>query len=340
MKKINWGIIGLGSVAKVFAEGFDSTKNATLLGVASRSNDKVKIFKEKYQIKNNFCFDHYQDLIEQNQIDIIYLALPTLFHKEWIIKCLKNNKHVLVEKPAVMNLGEIFEVKKNLNNKTNFFEAFMYLFQPQIIKTIELIQSNEIGELISMKTYFGNNLLTKKNWFGLVKKKKINPNKRIFNKRLGGGAILDLGCYPVSFSTKIASLFGNINLNNVSLLNKKLTLGPTEVDVDSYVDLKFDNGFISKIGASFSNNLGRSSEIIGTQGKIILEDTWTANPSKIILKKKNKDKIFKFKKNDNIYSYEIDELSKIILNPSIQNNLVTKIDETIINTKIIDSWKN
>jgi predicted dehydrogenase len=191
-----------------------------------------------------------------------------------------------------------------------------------------------------MKTYFGNNLLTKKNWFGLVKKKKINPNKRIFNKRLGGGAILDLGCYPVSFSTKIASLFGNINLNNVSLLNKKLTLGPTEVDVDSYVDLKFDNGFISKIGASFSNNLGRSSEIIGTKGKIILEDTWTANPSKIILKKKNKDKIFEFKKNDNIYSYEIDELSKIILNPSIQNNLVTKIDETIINTKIIDSWKN
>ncbi|MDB3904075.1 Gfo/Idh/MocA family oxidoreductase [Candidatus Pelagibacter sp.] len=340
MKKINWGIIGLGSVAKVFVEGFNNTKNATLLGVASRTNDKVKIFKEKYQLKNNFCFNHYQDLIDQNQIDIIYLALPTPFHKEWIIKCLKNNKHVLVEKPAVMNLGEIFEVKKNLKYETNFFEAFMYLFQPQIIKTIELIQAKEIGELISMKTCFGNNLLTKKNWFGFIKKKKIDPNKRIFNKRLGGGAILDLGCYPVSFSTKIVSLCGNVNLKNVSLLNKKITFGPTEVDVDSYVDLKFDNGFISKIGASFSNNLGRSSEIIGTQGKIILEDTWTANPSKIILKKKNKDKIFEFKKNDNIYSYEIDELSKIILNPSIQNNLVTKIDETIINTKIIDSWKN
>ena len=112
MKKINWGIIGLGSVAKVFVEGFNNTKNATLLGVASRTNDKVKIFKEKYQLKNNFCFNHYQDLIDQNQIDIIYLALPTPFHKEWIIKCLKNNKHVLVEKPAVMNLGEIFEVKK------------------------------------------------------------------------------------------------------------------------------------------------------------------------------------------------------------------------------------
>ena len=340
MQKVNWGIIGLGSVAKEFAEGFKYTENANLLSLASKDPKKIDAFKKAYHIKDNYCFSSYQELIELEEVDIIYIALPTFLHKEWIIKCLNANKKVLVEKPATMNADEILSVKKILNKKTFFVEAFMYLFHPQIKKTIDLIKQEEIGELISMKSNFGKNLMTKKNWLGFTKKKKIDPSKRIYNKNMGGGSILDLGCYPVSFSVKIASILNSISFDNVNLSKKQLTYGPTEVEVDSYVDLKFNNGFSSTIGASFSKNLGNKTQINGKKGQIIIEDTWTGNPSRIILKKNNSEKVFDIDTKKNIYSYEISALSEHIRSLNFNNYTGLTIDETVINMKIIDSWKN
>ncbi len=339
MQKVNWGIIGLGSVANEFAKGFFNLNSAKILSIASTDKKKINDFKKKFNIPNNFCFDNYDKLLEQKKIDIVYIALPTFLHKTWIINSLNNKKNTLVEKPAVMNSQEILEIKKHDISESHFFEAYMYLFHPQILKTLELIKQGEIGELISMESYFGSNLLTKKNWFGFTKKKNINPNKRIFNKEMGGGAILDLGCYPVSFSTKIASLKSPNNFEKINLIDPQNTIGFTGVEVDSYVTIKFDNNFTSKIAASFSRDLGKRSVINGSKGKIIIEDTWTSNPSKIILKKNN-ELVFNFKSEDSIYSYEIDALSKFIKNKKSKNDQVFDIDQSIINMKIIDQWKN
>ena len=340
MPKVNWGIIGLGSIAKEFADGFCNLKNARLLGVTSRNKNKIEIFKEKFRLQNQFCFDDYNNLIESKEIDIIYLALPTFLHKKWIINCFNKNKNILVEKPAVMNANEILEIKKYYNKEKYFFEAFMYLFHPQIKKIFDLIEQDEIGEIISMESFFGNNILTKKNWFGFTKKKKINPKKRIFNKEMGGGSILDLGCYPVSFSTKIASLKKGININNIEYLNKEITLGSTGVDVDARLTLNFDNVFKSKIGASFSQNLGKKSEIIGSKGKIVIFDTWTGSVSKFILEKKGKKIEFNIKSYQNIYSHEIESISDLILYGNKYENRFSQLDQSKINMQILDMWKN
>ena len=172
MQKINWGIIGLGSVAKEFANGFNEVENANLLAVSSREYNKIETFRNSHQIQKDYCFEKYEDLINSKEIDIVYLALPTFLHKKWIIECLKKNKKILVEKPATINCEEITEVITKYNNYHCITEGFMYLFHPQIKKTIQLIKDGEIGELISMNSFFGINLLTKKNWFGFVKKKK------------------------------------------------------------------------------------------------------------------------------------------------------------------------
>lgn len=340
MQKVNWGVVGLGSVAKEFVKGFNFSENAKLFGIASNDNVKLNTFKENFKIESKYCFNDYNKLIDEKKIEIVYLALPTFLHKEWVISCLERNKKVLVEKPATMNSEEIFKIKENPKSENCFFEAYMYLFHPQIKKTIELIKEGEIGKIISMESYFGNNLLTKKNWFGFTKKKKIDPKKRIFNKKMGGGSILDLGCYPVSFSTFIGSLENQITFKNVEVLDKKVIIGQTGVELDSYATLKFDNGFISKVGSSFSNNLGRKTEIIGSDGKIIIEDTWTANPSKLIIKKKTKETVLEIKSKKNIYSYEIDALSDEILNKNLSNNKLININQSVVNMQIIDAWKN
>ncbi len=340
MQKVNWGIIGLGSIAYEFAKAFNNSNSANLLAIASNDEKKIDTFKKNFEILNDFCFNDYEKIIEEKKIDIIYIALPTFLHKKWIINCLQINKNVLVEKPATMNSEEILEIKNYCNHKNNFFEAFMYLFHPQIAKTIDLIKEGEIGEVLSMETYFGNNILTKKNWFGLVKKKKIDPKKRIFNEKMGGGVILDLGCYPVSFSCLIASLKSTISFKDVNCTDVNNIIGPTGVEVDSYATLNFKNDFVSKIGASFAKNLGQKSEIIGSKGKIIIEDTWTANPSKIILKNKNNELIFNFNSEKNVYSYEIDILSQFLLNKNYGNYQISSIDKSIMNMQIIDAWKN
>ena len=99
MKQINWGIIGLGAIAYRFAESFKFIDKAKLLGVASKDSNKLKKFQEEFKIDNNYCFNNYENLLKDNNIDIIYIALPTSFHYEWISKCLEKGKKVLVENP-------------------------------------------------------------------------------------------------------------------------------------------------------------------------------------------------------------------------------------------------
>ena len=157
---------------------------------------------------------------------------------------------------------------------------------------------------------------------------------------MGGGSILDLGCYPVSFSTRIASLKKDININNVQYSEKKITLGSTGVDVDAHININYDNNFKSKIGASFSHNLGKKSEIIGSKGTIMIMDTWTADTSKIILQKQGKETVFNIKSYENIYSHEIETISDLILNGNTYKNTFTQFDQSKLNMQILDAWKN
>ena len=315
MKKINWGIIGWGAIAAQFAIGFSNTKNAKLLGIASKSEDRLKCFRNDFKIDQEYCFSDYRDLIKNQNIDIIYIALPTSMHFEWAVKCLKEGKKVLIEKPATLNSLEAISIKENF------------------------INAGEIGELISMESYFGRDILTKRSFFGFKKRKKMNPKKRIYNKKLGGGAILDLGCYPVSFSSIIAATISKKSLDKISLFNKKKEIGPTGVDIDSYAELKFNDTFSSKIGASFIKNLGTQSKIKGSKGELIIEDTWSAHPSKIIIKNNNEENIIEIDSKDNIYSYEIEAISKILINKKKELDFLgLSIDDSIINMKIIDSW--
>ncbi len=338
MKQINWGIIGLGNIALKFADGFKSVDNAKLIGISSKSKQKLQKFKEEFHIEENFCFNDYESLLKCKDIDIVYIALPNSLHYEWILKCIKEGKKVLCEKPATVNFSQIKKIKEAiLKKKLLFAEALMYRYHPQIIKVMELINENEIGKLISMESYFGSNILTKKNFFGF---RKINEENRIYNKELGGGAILDLGCYPSSFSLLISSLVPNINYNQIEVLNVKKEVGRTGVDLDSYAELNFSNKLNAKIGASFTQNLGKKTKIIGDNGELEIEDTWHGDPSLINIKGKNSYQI-KVESRKNIYSYEIEHLSKCIIENKQEANFPgMKLNDTIINMKILEDWLN
>lgn len=337
MEKIKWGIIGLGNIANNFAHAFNFSKYAQLTGISSKDKSKLEKFKNVFKIKDEFCFENYQDIISSKEIDVIYIALPNTFHFKWIEKCINQNKKVLVEKPALNNIQESEKLQKILENRKFFLaEAFMYRFHPQIDMVINLIKNNEIGNLLSMESNFGSDILTKKKFWLFKAKKKPDEKNRIFNKKLGGGAIMDLGCYTTSFSSLIAAL--KSKFNTFEIKNKTKEICSTGVDIDSYCKIHFDNNFVAKVGASFTKNIGRGSKIFGEKGHIIIDDTWFG-ASEITIKRNNNLEKIKINKIENIYSEEIDYISKNLIEKKNKIDITgISLNDIILNTKVLGNW--
>ena len=339
-EEVKWGIIGLGNVAHEFANSFYNTNNAKLIAIASKSQNKLSKFKVNFNTDTIYCHDEYEKLLNNNEVDIVYIALPNSLHYEWVYKSLNLKKHILVEKPAFINFQEM----KNIFNHPNFNdffigEGFMFRYHPQIMKTIELLKDKKIGEITSMESCYGKNLLTKKRFFGLLNSNKFNKKKRIFSETLGGGAILDHGSYTVSMSLLIASLIDGVNIENFDLFeSKKKKI--ENIDVESSVKLMIDNKFQAKITASFSRDIGSSTIINGTNGKLLISNTWNADEGEIILDNEKKE-IFRVKNEKNIYSREIDKISNDILNNKKEASFPgTKKKDILIGNKILDKWIN
>ena len=336
MSEINWGIIGLGKIANKFALGFKDLKNAKLLSVASRNKKNLNEFQSKFNLNDNFCYTNYEELLLNKKIDIVYIALPHNFHFEWIVKCIKYKKNILTEKPATINSHEIIKINQMLKGTKIFFaEGFMYRFHPQTITLVELIKQNEIGELQKMESFFGKNIVEKKNIFGF-KKLKINQESRLFKKDLGGGSILDLGCYPSSLSILVASLKSKDFSYKIKLNNIKKKNGPTGVDLEAFANIEFYNNFSSSIGSSFKSDLGKHTKITGSKGKIIIPDSWHCENSKIVL---NSKEYVIDQKYENIFSYEIESISNSLLNNELEPKYpAIRKKETELNTNILDKW--
>ena len=338
--KVEWGIIGLGNIAFEFAKSFQYSKNANLLAVASNSDEKLNFFKEKFNIKTPNLYNDYEKLLENENIDIVYIALPNSLHFEWILKALEKNKNILIEKPAFINPKDAEIILNHPNFKNILFsEGYMYRYHPQIIELIQIIKSNMIGKLISMKSNFGINLIYKKKFF-IFKREKLDKNLRIFNKKLGGGVIFDLGCYTTSMSLMIASLIDYIDVKNFKFSEVNTKYLHSDIDVQSSAKINFDNKFISDIEVSFTNNLGNKTVITGDEGEVSLKSSWGTENSKITISGKVNNEI-EFKDCKKIYSLEIDHVSKDILTKNKETSFPgASQKEILLNTIILENWIN
>lgn len=334
---INWGIIGLGNIANIFAEAVLNTNNAKIHAISSLDKNRLDLFKKKFNLNNKNCYSDYISLIDDKSIDIIYIALPNSLHFKWVLNCIKSNKNILVEKPATIKVEEIEQINKILDNKQIFFaEGFAYRFHPQISTLFDIIKGNEIGELLNVESYFGNNIIQKKNIFGFDKI-KIDEKKRLFNKNLGGGSILDLGCYPASLSVMLAKLKSNLSDKKVLFKKKKVFTGKTNVDLDAYAEIEFENGFNAKIGSSFKKNLDKITTIIGSKKTIKLVNSWSNNKADIIVNNKIYNIPNRFK---HILSYEIETISNMLENKNytIKSPYMDRF-ETEFNIRILEKWR-
>ena len=340
MKKINWGIIGLGNIANKFADGFRHIPNSHLLAISSLNSGKLKSFQKKFSIDQKFLFSSYNDLINCKDIDIIYIALPHTHHFPWIIKCIKNNKNILTEKPATINLNQIQKIYTKLKKSNIFFsEGLMYRYSPYFKKVLKILKSGEIGQITSINSFYGFNSMADKKIFG-ISVKKPDLNNRLFNKKLGGGAILDLGSYPVSLATLINKFVLNNKINHLKInsINKKF--GLNNIDLNSQIDFTLNNKLSCKATVALDINLN-TTKIYGENGFMTLKDGFTPTNECIIEIKKKRNKKFSVNCGANIYAHEIREISKHLLKVKQKKKVsfpIIDILEIIENIKIIDKW--
>ncbi|MGA1199154.1 MAG: Gfo/Idh/MocA family protein, partial [Candidatus Latescibacterota bacterium] len=187
---LQWGIIGPGSIARVFCNGLRFSKTGKLAAVASRDVDRAKQFATMFGCEK--VHDSYDALLADETIDAVYVATVHPAHEEWVIKAAEAGKHILVEKPMGVNVAEVTAMLDAAKKHDVFLmEAFMYRCHPQIEKMVSLIQDKAIGEVRVIRSAFGYHA-------------GFNPESRAYNRDLAGGGIMDVGCYPASMSRLVA----------------------------------------------------------------------------------------------------------------------------------------
>lgn len=247
-RKINWGIIGLGKIAHVFATDLIQSKESTLFGVASRNPDKAQAFAEKFQAIK--YFNNYQDLANNPNIDVVYIATPHVFHFELTMMCLKAGKHVLCEKAFGMNEKEVKAMTEEAKRRNLFLmEAMWTRFIPATETVLDLINKGVIGQVKQIRADFG--------FMG-----NMNPDVRLHNKKLGGGSLLDIGIYPVFISLLLLGEPRSITA----------TAAFTSSGVDSFLAaiLDFENGEKAVLESTFEVQTATEAYIFGEKGSLKL----------------------------------------------------------------------
>ena len=336
MEKIKWGIIGPGNIANNFADGLTNSYSGQLVSIASKSEDRRKNFGDKYDIHSDFRFDSYEDIINSEHIDAIYISTPHNLHAEWTIKAAGKGKHVLCEKPGAVNLNEGKKIIEAVKEAGVFYmEGFMYRCHPQIPKLLEIIKNKTIGKVESIETSFGYDT------------GKTIPESRIFNKELTGGAILDVGLYPISFSRLISGVATGEKFLEPNFINAEGRIGDTGVDEVAHANLEFKNGIKAKVSTAIRESMKNNAIIVGSEGTIELPDPWMPGRNggpyhaKIIINKNSQEEVIDLKGPEHLFFFEAELASQCIAKEKIQPpHPAMTWEDTLGNLKALDTWRD
>jgi predicted dehydrogenase len=287
---IKWGILAPGNISRKFATGLGSLPDTELLAVGSRNQESADAFGEIFSIPR--CYNSYEALANDPDVDVIYIGSPHSFHKEHTLLCLNAGKAVLCEKPFAINLSEAQQMVTTAREKKLFLmEAMWTRYLPHMVKVKEIVASGTIGEVRMLKADFGFCA-------------DVNPAGRLFNPELGGGGLLDVGIYPVSLSHQ---LFGP-----PTEIKSFANLGTTGIDEEATMLFRHSQGQMSLLSSAVRLDTPWESFILGTKGRLQIHRPWWS-PTNLTLFVSGKDpEYIKVDCPLNGYNYEALEVNQCL----------------------------
>jgi predicted dehydrogenase len=255
MKQYSWGIIGPGKIANKFAAALTIAGNARLHAVASRDVDRARIFAETHGARQ--IYDSYEQLAADPGVDVIYIATPHGFHAENALLCLQQGKAVLCEKPMALNAAQVTEmIRASQRHHSFLMEAMWTRFLPLTQKITDLIEAGMIGELKYIRADFGF-------------RAPFDPGSRLYDLRLGGGSLLDIGIYPLFLCLHL--------LGKPDQVRAAGHLARTGSDDACNALLNYNDGRSAVISSTLACQTPLTAEIAGAEGAIRVPAPWYKN---------------------------------------------------------------
>ncbi|MFH1529486.1 MAG: Gfo/Idh/MocA family oxidoreductase [Pseudomonadota bacterium] len=248
--KLRWGILGTASIAETFVQAVRRSDTSVVQAVASRDGARAKAWAADMGIPETY--GAYDDLLAAGNVDAVYVPLPNALHAPWTIRSLEAGIPVLCEKPFAMNAGEAREVMA-VADRTGLpvAEGFMYRFHPVFDAALRLLDDGVIGALVSIDSRFS--------FF------EDDRTGVVASAALGGGALMDVGCYCVNLSRLVA---------------RSEPVRVTALQVGDAVDdtlmgiMEFPGGVLARFETSIASAEDHRAEIRGTEGTLVLPDPW------------------------------------------------------------------
>lgn len=287
--KVRWGIMATGAIAHKFATGLQAVPEAELVAVGSRSQEAADRFADEFSAAHRHA--SYEALARDPDVEIVYVASPHPFHKANTLLCLDHGKAVLCEKPFAINEAQAREMVASARQKKLFLmEAMWTHCFPAIHKVQELISQGVIGEVRLMRAEF-------------CFRAGINPNGRLFDLKLGGGGLLDVGVYTVALAHLI---YGQEPREILSMAH----IGETGVDEQAVMLMRYEAGAMALLTCAVRTSTPHEAAIFGTEGHIRIPHCFW-QPDKIILCK-DKEEEMTFERLGNGYSFEAREAGRCL----------------------------
>lgn len=313
IQRVNWGILGYARIARLSAiPAILRSPNARLHGVASRDAVKLAECRAHFpQATEMVGYDSYEALLADPAIDAVYIPLPNSLHKPWTMAALRAGKHVLCEKPLALDAAEAGEMIAAARAADRLLmEAFMYRYTDRAKKIAEVVRSGRLGKLRHINASFR---------FFLDR-----PNTIKVQPELGGGALYDVGCYPVN-------LLGLIT-GRVPQAVHALADMDNGVDVNLSAVLRYDDGLIANIHCGFNAAAYMHATLIGTEGVLECSDTFVDFRGHLTLRDKEGTRLIPVDESDR-YAAEFTDFSAAILSG---DQPALSLDESLRNMQVLD----
>lgn len=332
MKNLRWGLLACGKIAEAFAAGVQQSESGTLVACASRNLERAQAFGERFAIPN--CHGSYEDLLDDPEVDAVYISTPHPMHAEWAIKAAEAGKHILCEKPIAINHADTMAIIDAAELHDVFLmEAFMYRCQPLIAKVVELVREDAIGEVRLIRASFGFCC-------------PYDLDGRLLSHALGGGGILDVGCYPVSFARLIAGVALGVP-NAYPIAVKGFAAIGEASDVDEWATgmLEFEGGILAQLSTGVQCAQDNAATIFGSEGRIDIPTPWFASgkaeggKGDIILQLTGQEpETITITTDKGIYGIEADLVAASIEARQAPAPAMTW-DDTLANMATLDAWR-
>lgn len=304
---LRWGILSTGRIAGVFARDLPSSRHGRLVAVGSRSIGSAQRFAAEHGIEAAHTHGTTADLLADAEVDAVYVASPHPVHCANVVAALRAGKHVLCEKPIAMSLAELelMQTAARENNRT-LMEAWMYRCHPQTARLVELVRDGSIGELQHIQAAFS---------FAAP----FDPQGRLWNKELGGGGILDVGGYPLSYARLLAGAAGAEGFADPETMAGVGVLHPeTGVDTHATAVLQFGGGVTAELACGTLSHQQNVVRVYGSEGWILVPSPYIvrrdAGPTELHLYRggESDPEIEAITADRGVYAYEADAFAAAV----------------------------